>query len=281
MTGTSSHPSPVELLSLARRVAVEAGERVARMRADGVEVAATKSSITDVVTAADQAAEQFAREAIAAERPDDGYYGEEGARVDTQSGITWVVDPIDGTVNYLYGIPHYAVSVAAVIGDPTAEPASFETLAGAVANPVTGEVFTAARDEGAFLNDAPIACRVPGSMAEALVATGFSYDASRRDKQARRWASMAGRMRDLRRLGAASLDLCFVAAGRLDGYFESGLHPWDHAAGALIAREAGARVGGADGSREGSAMTIAAHPEFFVELAGVMHSGASSDEAYL
>ena len=153
--------------------------------------------------------------------------------------ITWVVDPIDGTVNYAYGIPAYAVSIAAVRGEP--EPARWEALAGAVFSPATGETFHAARGAGAWLDGRPLAVNAEPSPAGALLATGFGYDPATHAGDLARVARVMPMARDLRRIGAASLDLAYVAAGRLDGYFERGLQPWDHAAGALLVAEAGGR----------------------------------------
>lgn len=260
-----------ELLRVARALAAEGAEIAVRMRDEGVDVAATKSSITDVVTRADRAVEDHIRKRLADLRPRDGFYGEEGDPAGGSSGLTWVVDPIDGTVNYLYDIPHWAVSVAVVEGDPAAEPAEMVALAGCVMNPRAGEEFAAAAGEGAMRNGRPLVLgnrgdfgdrdgRAEGLLAEALIATGYSYDAAERAAQAGAYARMAGRVRDVRRLGAASLDLCAVAAGRVDAYYEVGLKPWDHAAGALVAREAGATVSGLDGGREGRGGLVASRP---------------------
>ncbi|MCU1586231.1 MAG: inositol monophosphatase [Microbacteriaceae bacterium] len=259
---TSSHAGS-ELLTIARGIAVEAGELARARRAQGVQVAASKSSIEDIVTFADRETESLIRSRIADARPNDGFVGEESGAATGTSGLTWIVDPIDGTVNYLYGLPHYAVSIAVVEGEP--EPASWQALAGVVVNPAIGEVFTAADGAGAFLGDRQIHPASPVDLSQALVGTGFGYNAETRTDQARVLAGLVSRIRDVRRMGTASLDLCAVACGRLDGYFERGLKPWDHAAGALIAREAGATVslqGGAPDSRDlvfAAAPTIADH----------------------
>lgn len=254
--------SPAELLSLARETAVAAGELVRRRRAEGVEVAALKSSPVDVVTAADREAEVFITEALLAARPDDGILGEEGASREGTSGLTWVVDPIDGTVNYLYGIPHYAVSIAVVEGTP--EPTKWNALAGAVVNPATGEVFTASLGGGAWLGERPLRVNDGIDLSVALLATGFSYSAEQRDVQAALVATLVGKVRDIRRMGSSALDLCGLAAGRIDCYYERGLHPWDHAAGALIAREAGARVTITADPRP---LVTAAAPSIYAQLA--------------
>lgn len=253
-----------ELLDLARDVATRAGELIVARRAEGVAVAASKSNVLDIVTEADRESERLIRDALSAARPGDGFYGEEtGAEAGT-SGLTWLVDPIDGTVNYLYGIPAYAVSIAVVEGEP--DPATWRALAGVVVNPAIGETFEAMDAGGAFLDGRRLAVNETPHLSQALVATGFAYDVGRRGRQGRALAHMIERFRDVRRMGAASLDLCSVAAGRLDGYFEQGLHPWDYAAGALIAREAGARVGGIRGEREGERLVLAAAPPLFDSL---------------
>jgi myo-inositol-1(or 4)-monophosphatase len=255
---TLSSPASSELLAIARGIAIEAAELARTRREQGVHVAASKSSIEDIVTFADRETEALIRSRIADARPNDGFVGEESEAATGSSGLTWIVDPIDGTVNYLYGLPHYAVSIAVVEGEP--QPTRWRALAGAVVNPATGEIFTAAAGAGAFLGDRPIRPASPVNLSQALVGTGFGYSAETRIEQARLLSGLVGQIRDVRRMGTASLDLCAVACGRLDGYFERGLKPWDHAAGVLIAREAGATVmleGGAPDSRD---LVIAAAP---------------------
>lgn len=257
-------PYNAELADIALTIARRAADLARQRRADGVEVAASKSSLSDIVTRADRESEQLIRDAIAASRPNDGFFGEESGGATGTSGLTWVVDPIDGTVNYFYDIPSWAVSVAVVEGDP--DPATWRTLAGAVVNPAAGEAFTAFEGGGARLNGHALHVK-PGTQLElALVGTGFGYDAEKRRRQAAIVTELIGQVRDIRRIGAASLDLCAVAAGRLDAYFERGLNPWDHAAGALIAREAGATVGGLGDAREGSDLLVAAEPGLFAQL---------------
>lgn len=247
-----------QLRRIAVDIARQAGELAARRRSEGVHIAGSKSSLVDIVTLADQETEAFIRSALADVRPGDGFYGEEsGAEVGT-TGVTWVVDPIDGTVNYLYGLPDYNVSIAAVEGDPT--PETWTALAGAVVAPALGEVYSAALGEGATLNGDPIRVTEHPELTGALIATGFGYDAAKRRRQALVLAELLLEARDIRRGGAAALDLCRVAAGKLDGYFEQGLQPWDHAAAALIAREAGARVTGFDNTPPGRLLTLAANP---------------------
>lgn len=247
-----------ELLTIATTIAQQAGELALRRRAEGVTVAASKSSIEDIVTQADRETEDLVRSLLTEARPDDGILGEERDAVAGTSGLTWVVDPIDGTVNYLYGIRQYAVSIAVVEGDP--DPATWSALAGVVFNPASGELFSARVGHGATLNGAPIVVAPPVELAQALVGTGFGYRAERRVEQARVLVGLVAQIRDIRRQGSAALDLCDVAAGRLNAYFERGLNPWDHAAGALIAAEAGARVSGLHGSRPSDDFVVAAVP---------------------
>ncbi|QNE45719.1 inositol monophosphatase [Glaciihabitans sp. INWT7] len=247
-----------ELLEIARSVAVQAGALARLRRSEGVEIAASKSSTEDIVTFADRETEALIRSRLAELRPHDGFFGEESDAETGTSGLTWVVDPIDGTVNFLYGIPHYAVSIAVVEGDP--DPLTWRALAGVVANPASGETFSAQAGAGAFLGASPIRVAPPVELSQALVGTGFSYLADIRSEQAEVLSGLLHRVRDIRRMGAASLDLCAIACGRLDAYFERGLGPWDHAAGALIAREAGARVTGRDGAPPSREFVLAAEP---------------------
>ncbi|HEY0260239.1 MAG TPA: inositol monophosphatase family protein [Lacisediminihabitans sp.] len=257
-----------ELLGLAREIALTAGELVARRRAEGVEVAASKSSTEDIVTFADRESEALIRSLLAEARPDDGFLGEESGADAGSSGLTWVVDPIDGTVNFLYGIPHYAVSIAVVEGEP--EPTTWSALAGVVVNPASGELFTATAGGGAFLGDRRIRVAPPVELSQALVGTGFGYLAEVRTEQAAVVAGLIHRVRDIRRMGTASLDLCAVACGRLNAYYERGLRPWDHAAGALIAAESGASVGGLRGAPASQAFTLAAEPTVAARLEEVL-----------
>ncbi len=244
-----------ELRELAIEVAIEAGRFVREDRPASVHVRSTKATDLDVVTIMDTQCEALLRASILAERPDDAVLGEEGGMTGGTSGLTWVLDPIDGTVNYLYDIPAYAVSVAVVAGDPSVDGA-WTPVAGAVFNPGVDEIFDAHRGGGARLSPAgqstfprprALTAPEPESLARALVGTGFSYDTTRRRAQGLVATALLPQIRDLRRMGAASLDLCAVAAGRLNAYYERGLQPWDMAAGALIAAEAGAVVSGLDG----------------------------------
>jgi len=199
--------------------------------ASGVE---QKSSRTDMVSDADRDAERLIRDLLAGERPDDGFLGEEGSQADGASGRRWVVDPLDGTTNYLYRFPAWVVSIAL-------EDAS-GGLVGVVHDPLRRETFTAIRGGGARLNGGAIAVSGAERLDTALIGTGFGYDAERREQQAAVVSRLLPRVRDIRRAGAAALDLCMVACGRLDGYYERGLNAWDWSAGSLIASEAGATV---------------------------------------
>ena len=234
-------PDSADLLALAERVAKAAGDMLLA-GADGLRVdVTTKSSGTDMVSEMDKAAEDMIVKGILAARPDDAILGEEtGARTGA-SGVRWVIDPLDGTTNYLYRHPIWAVSVAAEVDG--------EVVAGAVATPGLQETFTAARGKGAWLNGDAIAVSGATDLASALVGTGFAYVARRREAQAQVLPHLLPAVRDIRRNGVASLDLCWVACGRLDGYFEAGGQPWDVAAGLLIATEAGAVASGLDGGR--------------------------------
>jgi myo-inositol-1(or 4)-monophosphatase len=252
------------LLEVARSLATDAAHLAARRRAEGVEVAATKSSLVDVVTHTDREVEEYLRERLARERPGDGFFGEEGEPDDSSTGLTWVVDPIDGTVNFLYGIPQWAVSVAVVEGGP--DPRSWRALAGCVVNPLAGETYEASLGGGAWSSGRRLAVSSPASLEQSLVGTGFSYDAARRVEQAEILGRFIHRVRDIRRMGAASLDLCAVASGRLDAYAERGLKPWDHAAGVLVAAEAGAVVGGEGDDAPDERLTVAAAPGIADEL---------------
>ena len=268
-------PQPEELMDVALRLAREAGELIREGRASA-EVAATKSSSTDIVTQMDLASETLLRQRLAQWRPDDAILGEEGDDTQGTSGITWVLDPIDGTVNYLYGIPHYAVSVAAVTGD--VRHGAWTRIAGAVYDG-QGVEWTAALGHGAFRNGERLMRTDGPNLAGTLLGTGFQYIAERRVAQGRILAQMVGQVRDIRRLGSAAVDLCLVAAGTLDAYYEHGLQPWDFAAGALIASEAGLRVAGIDGGEPNSHLTIVAVPSVWDELRDALE-GAGAREPW-
>ncbi|MER5325258.1 inositol monophosphatase family protein [Streptosporangium roseum] len=242
---------------LAEEIAREAGEMLLAKRPARPEVLATKSSPTDVVTALDKASEELIRARIKAVRPEDTILGEEGGS--TGDGrVRWIVDPIDGTVNFLYGLPDWAVSIAVEVDG--------EIVAGVVNVVPRGEVFTAARGEGAWLSGERLRCNTGVPLDRALIATGFGYETGRRKIQAEVLAHVVPRVRDIRRAGSAAADLCSVAAGRVDGYYERGPQVWDYAAGGLVATEAGARLGGLNGRAASPELTLCAAPGLFEEL---------------
>jgi myo-inositol-1(or 4)-monophosphatase len=230
----SSVADPIELLALAERAARAAGELLRERLYAPVSGLEYKSSATDPVSDADRDAEAAILRLLRAERPDDAVLGEEGTEERGASGLRWVVDPLDGTVNFLYRQPSFAVSIACEDADGG--------LVAVVHQPTSGETFSARRGGGATLDGEPIAVNHPQSLDRALVATGFSYDAARRALQGALVSRLLPRVRDVRRAGSAALDLAWVAQGRLDGYFEHGLNAWDWAGGALLVQEAGGRV---------------------------------------
>ncbi len=227
-------------------------------------VVQTKSSPTDVVTEMDRAAEDLIRRRILAARAGDAILGEERGETGDGATVRWIVDPLDGSVNYLYGLPSWAVSIAAEVAGVV--------VAGVVSAPLLGCLYTAHLGGGAWLESRwlpgrrRLCCNTGVALAEALVATGFGYAAQRRAAQGRVVAGLLPLVRDIRRAGAAAIDLCCVASGQVDAYYEVGLHEWDIAAGRLIAQEAGAAVGGMHATQAGEAMTIAASPALFAEL---------------
>ncbi len=262
---------PADLEHIACDVASAAGRLITQERPRDLGVSA-KSTRTDVVTEMDQASQELLITLLGERRPQDAVVGEEEGAATGTSGVTWVLDPIDGTVNYLYDIPAYAVSVAAVVGDHGVE-GGWRSVAGAVLNPVSGELFHAHLGGGARMTTVAgtvaLAATGESDLGLALVGTGFGYEAQVRSRQARLLLELLPQVRDIRRAGSAALDLCAVACGRLDGYYESGLNAWDRAAGELVAREAGAVVVGLDGPQAGRDLTVAVAPGLagsFVEL---------------
>ena len=264
-------PLPSALLELAVATATAAAALVADGRASAGASVDVKSSPVDVVTAVDRACEELIVGRLLGERPDDGVLGEEGSARAGTSGVRWVVDPIDGTVNFLYGFPAYAVSIAAEVDG--------RVQAGVVVNVATGETFTATAGGGARLTSpmhpAPelLGGSRPASLEQTLVATGFGYRVEQRRAQGAVVAELLTRVRDIRRAGSAALDLCSAAAGRVDAYYELHLNPWDFAAGALIAAEAGLVVTGLPGRPFAEPMAIAAAPSIaaeFVELVAAL-----------
>jgi myo-inositol-1(or 4)-monophosphatase len=275
-------PDPGELLGLAVDAAQAAAAMLAAGRPAGPsgrpEVAGTKSSPTDVVTEMDQAAEVLIRQRLLAERPRDAILGEEGGEEGGRAGgpgrVRWVVDPLDGTVNYLYGLPDWSVSIAAE--------ADGTVVAGVVTVPSYGEVFTATLGGGAWLRagDGTVAlrCNTGVPLEQALVSTGFGYEVPRRVVQGEVVGAVLPRVRDIRRGGSCAVDLCSLAAGRVDAYYERGVNYWDWAAGGLVATEAGARLGGLARPEASPSMTIAAEPVLFGQLRDLLASlGAERD----
>lgn len=243
-------------LELAERAARAAGEVLMTYYGRAPEGLASKTSATDPVSDADREAERVIRELLSAERPDDGLVGEEGSRIEGERSRRWIVDPLDGTVNFLYGLRAWGVSIA--LEDE-------EGLAvGVVFNPVSGECFAAERGKGATMSGRPIHVTDCRSLDRAMVATGFSYEAEHRAEQAKLLVELLPRIRDLRRAGAAALDLAYVATGRVDAYYERGLKRWDEAAGLLLVREAGGVTEELHGEPHG--VVAAATPELLEEL---------------
>jgi myo-inositol-1(or 4)-monophosphatase len=249
---------PRELLDLAATAARLAGDLLRGAMLLARSHVGTKSTATDMVTEMDGQSEALILETILGARPDDAVVAEEGGSRPGTSGVRWIIDPLDGTTNYLYGHPGFAVSIAAAVDD--------EVVAGVVLDVVHDELFTAARGHGAHCNGEAIACSDKDELATALVATGFGYDRSRREWQARCLVELLPRIRDIRRMGAAAVDLCSVACGRVDGFVERGLAEWDLAAGCLIAEEAGASVGAVEGGPPRPGSLVASAPPLFSAL---------------
>ena len=250
-----------DLLDLAVRIAIQAGDLLADRQGAAGQVT-YKSSATDPVSEADKAAERLITSALHDERPDDGLLGEEGADHTGSTGLRWVIDPLDGTVNYLYGMPAWCVSIACE-DDQGA-------VVGVVHQPTAGLTFTARRGSGAACNGTPVAVNDPVPLARALVATGFSYDVGQRTRQAEVVRALLPQVRDIRRVGSAALDLCMVAAGMADAYYEDTTARWDWAAGALVAAEAGATV------RITGDELVVAGPALFPPLAAALDAVGSA-----
>jgi myo-inositol-1(or 4)-monophosphatase len=265
------HPAAADsaLVDLAADVAVRAVDLLAGGEAHGRATATSKSTATDMVSEMDRAAERLIVDALLTARPDDGILGEEGAARPGTSGLRWVVDPLDGTTNYLYGLAGWNVSIAVEDAEGV--------VAGAVADGVRGEIFTARRGGGAFLDGSPIRCSEADDLATALVGTGFGYDAERRRAQGAVVGALLPQVRDIRRLGAAALDLCAVACGRLDAYYEHGLSWWDLAAGALIATESGATLAPLNAEAVTDGSVIASAPGIATSLRNTLHALGAHD----
>ena len=253
-----------DLLVLAESIAIKAGEllvnRPSKFELD------QKSGVFDFATQMDHESEKLIVAEILTARPDDGLIGEEGANRESKSGVTWVIDPIDGTVNYLYDIPGWCISIAAKDNDGG--------LVGVVYSPATQSLWKASRGGGAFLNGNPIKCNDPVSLDRALVGSGFAYDIEKRKIQAALVARLLPQIRDLRRLGACAVDICHVASGSLDAYFEAGVNEWDYAAAGLIATEAGATISIDSGIWNGEKnMVIVAGPALHPALSAQIRAG--------
>ncbi|HKT00384.1 MAG TPA: inositol monophosphatase family protein [Rugosimonospora sp.] len=248
-----------ELLDLALEVVGGAAELAQATRTEAILDVSTKSTRTDVVTAADRAVERYVIDALRRYRPGDAVLGEESGESPVDgSRVRWILDPIDGTVNYLYGIPAYGVSLAAEVDG--------EVVAGVVRNAASDELWSAVRGGGAYRAGRRLSGSPVTELSQSLIGTGFGYEARRRAYQAGVVARLLPVVRDIRRIGAASIDLCFAAEGRLDGYFEKGLNLWDHAAGGLIAQEAGLTVSGLAGAPPGPDLVLAAPPGIYRAL---------------
>ena len=256
-----------ELLELARAIVTRVMTPLADARASASHdplalVHGTKSTDTDMVTEMDLWAERVITDALIAERPHDAIVGEEGTQRAGSTGVHWYIDPIDGTTNYLYGHPGYSVSVGArVDGTPAV---------GVVGDPTLGDLFWARRGGGAFRNDEAISASARSSVADALVGTGFGYRADRRRAQAEVLQRVLPAVRDIRRMGGAAVDLCSVACGRLDAYYEFGIAPWDVAAGSVIALESGALVTDLSGRPTLGPMIVAAGPQLHGNLCDLL-----------
>jgi len=249
--GADAGDRPEQLERLAVELAEGAAAVVRAASGTSVEVSA-KTTDTDLVTDVDKQTERWLRDRIEAARPGDGVLGEEGTGITARTRVRWIVDPIDGTVNFVLGLPQYAVSVAAELDGVV--------VAGAVSNVALGETFHACLGGGAWLGQRRLTGPRAVDVSRAVVGTGFGYDAGQRARQAAVVARLLPLIGDIRRLGSAALDLCAVAAGRIDAYFEAGLNPWDYAAGALVATEAGCLVSGLRGRPPGRSLTAAAAP---------------------
>ena len=258
MGGSAAAALSDELLDVAVEAARAAGEVLLDHYVHGAGDVTTKSSPTDLVSEADVAAERAIRDLLAARRPDDAILGEEGDDIAGSSGLRWVVDPLDGTVNYLFGIPQWAVSVAC------------EGQVGVILDPVRDELFSVRVGETALLDGHPLHGPPVRDLGTAMVSTGFGYDARVRASQAEVVARLLPKVRDIRRLGSAALDLAWLAAGRYDAYYEHGLNPWDWAAGEMLCSAAGLAVRHLDPLPATGAGLLVARPELIDELAAIV-----------
>lgn len=279
----------VELADLAAELALDAGSRALELATSARRSPSTKSSTTDLVTLADTEAEGMIVAGLDRARPDDGIEGEEGSSRPGTTGVVWHIDPIDGTTNYVYDVPAWAVSVAASIPAPGGDEAGTSshpdhrptpqraTVAGVVFDPTNHLLYRAVLGSGATLNGDPLACSTKDELPTALVATGFGYRAEQRRHQAQVLLEVLPHIRDIRRFGSAALDLCAVATGQVDAYYERSLNRWDLAAGLLIATEAGAVTGNLAGGPGDTTFMLASAPDLFDPLQDLLvTSGAIS-----
>jgi len=256
-----------DLVNLGTSIAHEVGAVALAGRKRGLREVSTKSTSTDMVTEYDKLTEASIITALRAARPNDSIVAEEGGGHNGDSGITWFVDPIDGTTNFLYDLPTWTVSLGAHDADGE--------LAAVVFCPPLGETYTATRGGGAFLNGTRIYCNEINNIAHCLIATGFNYSPDNRLIQAARIPKIIANIRDIRRLGSASLDLCFVAVGRYDAYYEEHLFPWDLAAGTLIAKESGCIIGSIDGGEVQPSAILASPPGVFTQIQDLIKNSNS------
>ena len=269
MTEPSNPKFALELLDLCKTLAVNGGKTALAGRLAGLKQVETKTTSTDMVTEFDRATEKYLVDEIRGRRPNDSIIGEEGASIAGNSEITWCIDPIDGTTNFLYALPGWSVSIG--VSDDQGP------LVGVVYIPSLGELFHAVRGQGAFLNDKQIFCNSINDISQALVCTGFSYSPAQRTIQSKRVAKFIHQIRDIRRLGAASIDICFVACGRIDAYFEENLHQWDVAAAELIAIESGAKSGNFSGGKSSPKEFMVTCPDIYDQLSRLVISSSSND----
>ena len=254
--------SSAALREVAEAIAREAGHQLRDAFAGPLVNVTAKSSPTDLVSEADHAAERLIRERLAAARPGDGFLGEEGGDDQGTSGLRWVVDPLDGTINFLFRIPQWAVSIAC-------EDAS-GTLIGVIYDPMRDELWSVERDGPALLDGRPVKGSTRADLSTSMIATGFGYDAEVRRGQAEMVARLLPAVRDIRRLGSAALDLAWTAAGRYDAFYERGVQIWDIAAGVLLCEQAGLSVNdlAADGALPGG--VVVAPPGLLEELTALV-----------
>ena len=255
-----------------RDLSLEAGRLVSseiKLKAGQIKERDTKSSSTDIVTAIDRWSEKKITDFIAAKRPKDEILGEEGTTIQGTSGVKWIIDPIDGTTNFFYGLPGYTVSIGVAVDE--------KIVAGVIMNPFSQEEYAAALNEGATCNGSPIAVNSPTDLSETLLSTGFSYLPEKRKNQGKVLIEILPKVRDIRRSGSAANDLSCVASGKVDAYFEYGLNIWDIAAGLIIVQEAGGKVSDLEGNFPSGDFVVAASPTIHTHLLDLLQT-LSADE---